>query len=232
MPEQHINSAGLSIIKRFEGCKLVGYLPTPNDVPTAGFGHTHGVVLGQSYTQVEADTWLMAEDIPDAELIVESAVTADLNPNQFSALVCFVFNVGPGRAGEKDGFVTLKNGRPSSMLTFINNGNFALAAGEFHKWDHQAGIEIKGLTRRRQAEEELFRRPVKPLSQSLTIKAGALAVPSSAVTLIDQFDSVREALYALVPYWKYAAIGIALITVLSAGYMVWRRIHDGVQGAH
>lgn len=232
MPEQHINSAGLSILKRFEGCKLGGYLPTPNDVPTAGFGHTHGVVLGQIYTQIEADTWLMAEDIPDAEFIVASAVTADLNPNQFSALVCFVFNVGPGRAGEKDGFVTLKNGRPSSMLTFINNGNFALAAGEFHKWDHQAGIEIKGLTRRRQSEEELFRRPVKPLSSSRTIQAGTVAASGSAISIASQLFDARDSISSIAVEWKWGAILVATLTLVAVGFIVWARISDHLAGSH
>lgn len=74
--------------------------------------------------------------------------------------------------------------------------------------------------------------PLKPLMQSHQIKAGAIAVSSGVVGLADQFDDVRNALYTLVPYWKHAAFAIAMISVLSAAYMIWRRVHERRQGIH
>jgi lysozyme len=70
-----------------------------------------------------------------------------------------VFNVGPGRAGVKDGFVTLKNGNRSTMLTRLNEGNYSAVADEFPKWNLVSGQVSRGIVRRRESERDLFLTP-------------------------------------------------------------------------
>lgn len=230
---QRINSAGLALIRRFEQCRLEAYMPTPNDRPTAGWGHTRGVKLGQTYTQVQADTWLMAEDIPEAERVINESVTEELNPNQFSALVCFVMNVGPGVPGQKDGFVHLKSGRPSTMLAKLNMGDTAGAAAEFCRWNHQAGIVLEGLTRRRQAEEELFRRTIKPLSQSRTLMGGQVAAAGTGLSaLADGLQQSQDMLSGLAVYLPMARYALLAVIAIGVAIMIWSRIDDHLKSVH
>lgn len=155
-----INEAGIALIKEFEGLALKGYQKT-GDVPTIGYGHTGpDVRVGQQITELDADQFLR-QDVHEAETIVNHAVRVPLNPNQFAALVSFVFNVGTGRKARgrdpgKDGFVMLKSGNPSTMLRKLNAGDMAGAALEFERWTKGPPGTTRGLIRRRKAERALF----------------------------------------------------------------------------
>ena len=139
----NISDAGLSLIKSFEGCRLTAYLPTPQDVPTIGYGSTRGVTLGDTCTQAEADQ-MLREDCSEAEGCVSMAVDVDLTQHQFDALVSLVFNIGCGAF------------RGSTLLKLLNAGDFDAAQHQFSRWDKQAGKVLAGLTRRRAAEAALF----------------------------------------------------------------------------
>lgn len=155
-----VNEEGLEIIKRFEGLSLKPYL-CPAGVPTIGFGHTAGVRLDSApITEAEAEE-LLLRDVRIAEDVVRSNVFTMLNVNQFSALTSFVFNVGAGKRGVKSGFVTLMDGRPSTLRTLINRGEFEGAADEMLRWNRGGGKLLAGLTTRRQAERALFLKPVQ-----------------------------------------------------------------------
>ena len=60
------------------------------------------------------------------------------------ALVSFAYNVGYGALGK------------STLLRKLNNCEFSVAADEFLKWNKVAGKVMNGLTRRRQAERDMF----------------------------------------------------------------------------
>lgn len=152
-----INQEAETLIKDFEGLRLNAYQCSAG-VWTIGWGHTRGVKKGDKITREKAEE-LFREDIPVFEKIVEDAVKVPLNENQFSALVSFCFNVGPGKKGVKDGFVTLKNGNPSTMLRKLNAGDYTGAASQFHSWINAAGKPSNGLVRRRKAEAQLFLKP-------------------------------------------------------------------------
>ena len=137
------SAAGRALIESFEGLRLDAYLPTPNDVPTIGYGHTDGVKLGDVCTQADADEFL-SEDLRAFELAVEMCVSVELTQNQYDALVSFVFNVGAG------------NFKSSTLLRLLNAGNVQGAADQFLVWDRQAGIVLPGLLKRRTAERALF----------------------------------------------------------------------------
>lgn len=141
---RQINQSGLKLLTTFEGCKLAAY-DDGGGVWTIGYGHTKGVHKGMTITQAQAEH-LLQEDLEKFESFVEDAVKVSINDNQFSALVCFCFNVGPG----KNGF------GGSTLLKLLNQGNFQGCANEFRRWNQVNGIPWLGLTRRRLAEQALF----------------------------------------------------------------------------
>ena len=76
----------------------------------------------------------MREDIGWAENVIRNCPFAgQLKQQEFDALVDFVFNVGTGQPGHKDGFVWLRNGNHSTMYSELVGGDHAGAANEFPK---------------------------------------------------------------------------------------------------
>lgn len=138
-----LGEKGAALIKSFEKCVLRAYLPTADDVPTIGYGHTKGVQMGDTCTQEQADAWFL-EDVAWAEECVTKAVTSQLTQNEFDALVSLCFNIGCGNFGK------------STLVKLLNSGDYDAASLEFRRWDKQRGTVLAGLTRRRAAEERLF----------------------------------------------------------------------------
>ena len=137
-----ISLEGLSLIKKFEGCKLEAYKCSAG-VWTIGYGHTTGVKEGDVCTQEEAEK-LLRGDIFKFEEYVQDSVKVDLDQSQFDALVAWTFNLGPG------------NLRSSSMLKKLNNGEYESVPFEMRRWNKAGGKTLDGLIRRRQAESLLF----------------------------------------------------------------------------
>ena len=168
---KHLNPEGLKLLTTFEGCKLTAY-DDKAGVWTIGYGHTKGVSPGMSATQAEAESWLRG-DLEAFESYVEDAVQVDLNDNQFSALVCFCFNVGSGSEGFGG----------STLLKQLNAGDYQAAANQFLVWNQVGGSPWLGLTRRRLAERSLFLGT--PWQPSLTYEgtAAEFTAASSQTTL-------------------------------------------------
>lgn len=141
-----INEEGLKLIKEFEGLRLEAYLDVVG-IPTIGYGSTHGVKLGDKITEEEAES-LLKEDLKIYEDVVERLVKVPLTDNQFSALVSFTYNLGQGNLAS------------STLLKLLNKGEYTQAADQFLRWNKAGGKVYKGLTRRREAERELFLRQV------------------------------------------------------------------------
>jgi lysozyme len=142
---KHINGEGFKLLTAFEGCELTAY-DDGGGVLTIGYGHTGGdVYQGLTISQTKAEEFLSG-DLEKFESYVEDAVEVQLNDNQFSALVCFCFNVGPGTGGFGD----------STLLRLLNEGNYQEAANQFPVWNKVDGEPWLGLTRRRLAERSLF----------------------------------------------------------------------------
>lgn len=139
---RRINAAGLAIVKHYEDCELESYL-CPSRVWTIGYGHTHNVQKGMVWTQRQCDETLEA-DLREFEAAVERLVTVPLTENQFSAIVSWVFNVG---VGAMEG---------STLLRKLNKADYAGASAEFQRWDRSGAKILRGLTRRRIAERDLF----------------------------------------------------------------------------
>lgn len=145
MAHRKINETGIALIKRFEGCRLTAYKCSAG-VWTIGYGHTSGVHSGQAITQAQADA-LLRQDLEKFERYVNSTayvpITAQLNENQFAALVSFAFNCGQGN---------LKR-----LCAGRNTVQIAAAMPQYCK---AAGRKLPGLVQRRAAEVALFNTPV------------------------------------------------------------------------
>lgn len=142
-----ITQEGIDLIKNAESLQLKTYL-CPAGIPTIGWGHTGPEVkLGMTIDIGKAMDYLY-RDIEAAAKVIREKVKTQLNANQFSALISFIFNLGAGN------FIT------STLLKKINQGDFANAAMEFPRWNHNAadGKVLDGLTRRRLAEKALFQK--------------------------------------------------------------------------
>lgn len=139
------NQAGVDLIKHFEDLVNFAYRDAVG-VWTIGYGHTKDVRDGQHVTDAEAEQ-LLRQDLADAEDAVNRLVKVDLNDNQFSALVSFVFNLGEG------------NFAKSTMLKDINAGDFEDVPDELRKWNKAGGKVLNGLVRRREAEAKLWSTP-------------------------------------------------------------------------
>lgn len=140
---QQINDVGLKLLTSFEGCDLTAY-DDGVGVWTIGYGHTSGVASGMKISQGDAEKFLQG-DLETFESYVEDLVEVELNSDQFSALVCFCYNVGPEGFGG------------STLLKLLNGGDFEGATHQFPRWNKGGGKPMLGLTRRRLAEQALFR---------------------------------------------------------------------------
>lgn len=140
-----ISQNGIELVKRFEGCCLTAYKPVAAEKYwTIGWGH-YGpdVRQGQTITQAQADA-LLKQDLVRYEDSVQRYVTFDMNQNQFDALVSFCYNCGAG-----------------SLQTLVRNRTPETIAQKMLAYNKGAGgVVLPGLTKRRQAERELFLRPV------------------------------------------------------------------------
>jgi lysozyme len=140
---------GLDLIKRFEGLKLKPYL-CPASIVTIGYGNTYypsGAkvkLTDPAITQIVAEA-LLKQLLGSYEMAVDSFCRDDINQNQFDALVSFAYNCG------------VNNLKSSTLLKKVNaNPNDPTIKAEFLKWNKGGGKVLAGLTKRRQAEADLY----------------------------------------------------------------------------
>lgn len=137
------------LIKTFEGFSANAYL-CPANVPTIGYGATswgngHRVKMGEVISMATAEKLLMV----DLEKRAKALEGLNLNQNQFDALISFVYNLGVGAF------------KGSTLFRKVQqNPQDATIRQEFMKWNKaRVGgklIELRGLTRRRDAEANLY----------------------------------------------------------------------------
>lgn len=130
--------AGIKLITQFEGCRLTAY-KCPAGVWTIGYGHTQGVYEGQTITKAQAAR-MLAEDLERYEDKVNKYYDRyRWNQNEFDALVSFAYNIGS-----------------IDKLTAGGTRNRQEIADKMLLYNKASGKVLAGLTRRRQAERELF----------------------------------------------------------------------------
>jgi len=227
---RRINAAGLSLVRDFEGCRLVAYddldpdrVLRPGDrlrgTLTIGHGHTGpDVQIGQRITAEQAER-LLAEDLGEAERGVAALARVPLAENEFAALVSLAFNIGLGSFGK------------STLLRKLNAGDRLGAAAEFRRWNKAGGRALAGLSRRRAAEAALFLTPdTPPAAAAPTASPDGVAaergigsaaavggsVAAGSATIIAQATEAGAAL----PAWLVATA--ALLGLAVAGWLIWR----------
>lgn len=123
---------------------------------TIGYGHTGPEVKqGLRWTQQQADE-AFKRDVAPFETLVNTHVKVPLTQGQFDALVSIIYNVGPGRAGQRDGIIWLKTGSPSTLLRKLNLGDYVGAGRAFLSWNRAGGAVVRGLEIRRGEEADMF----------------------------------------------------------------------------
>lgn len=138
-----INAEGEALIREFEGLRLDAYRDS-GGVWTIGYGHTGpDVGEGDSITE-EAAERLLQQDIAAAAAGARRLVRIGLGPNEFSALVSFVFNIGEGKL------------RGTKSVAVLNQGLKFEFANRMLLWNKAGGVPVRGLARRREAERQLF----------------------------------------------------------------------------
>jgi len=187
-----INEEGLKLIKSFEGLHdlkqgpqgtyVEAYLD-PVNIPTIGWGCTEGIKMGMKITIAQAEAMLKKE-MAKFETAVAKAVKIEINDNQYSALVCFSYNVGARALFE------------STLLKFLNQGKIQEAANEFLRWDKAGGQVFLGLSRRRRAEQALFLS--QPWLTALDWKPTQVIQLAKPGQPIQQGDNVRQLQQALI----------------------------------
>ena len=139
-----ISEAGVDLIKSFEGCKLESY-KCPAGIWTIGYGHTSSdVTSGLSIDEQEAESLLYDDLVKFEDGVNKLTCELDITQGMFDALVCFAYNVGLDALAR------------STLLKLLKQNKVLEASEQFKVWNKAGGKELAGLTRRRNAEAELF----------------------------------------------------------------------------
>jgi len=173
------SQSGINLIKFFEGFRKQTYLDSVG-VKTIGYGHTKGVKLGMVITETKGEQ-LLSEDLAYFEKRVLELVKIPLRQNEFDALVSFTFNVGEGNLKKSTLLKRL------NKLVYANNAMLKEVSKEFLKWDKAGGKVLAGLTKRREAERELFLRAIK-INEYIE-EIGRLAIPKPLEDIKDPLIS-------------------------------------------
>ena len=151
-----ISSAGVAMIKRFEGFKGNLY-NDPVGHCSVGYGelvhkgNCNGDASEQPYhagISEENASQLLIKRLHHFEGTINDLVTVELNQNQFDSLVSFSYNIGSG------------NFKKSTLLRLLNGGDYGSVPTELKKWTkgRKDGrlVDLPGLVNRRNEEARLF----------------------------------------------------------------------------
>ena len=150
--------AALDLLKEFEQGPKGGFAAMPYFCPagkkTIGYGHVikpnEQILPPLSATQAEA--LLQADLAVFANGVAEQTHLIPLTQGMFDALCCFAFNIG------------VSNFSGSTLLSKLKSRDYYSASEEFRRWNKARDPKTRqlralpGLTRRREAERNLFLR--------------------------------------------------------------------------
>jgi lysozyme len=167
MQTPRVPDALIELVALYESFVSHPYWDATGKVWTIGYGTTRHPTTGEPVRETDPDITreqalaYMRADLASFSAMAEKAIKVDTTDDQFSAFVSILYNVGPGRkrAGKdlgRDGILTLKDGRPSSLLRLLNEGNYHAARAQFPSWNRSGGAVLKGLKRRRLAEQMVW----------------------------------------------------------------------------
>lgn len=142
-----VSSAGIELIKKYEGCYLKAYR-CPANVLTIGWGTTNadksitGFTIKENsvITQEQADLWLeKSVNEKYAPLVEKYNKKYNFNQNQFDALCSFCYNIGS-----------------IDQLTANGTRTIAEISAKIPAYNKAGGCVLTGLERRRNEEKALF----------------------------------------------------------------------------
>lgn len=139
-----------NLIMKFEGCRLEAYKAVNSEKYfTIGYGH-YGpdVYEGMRITEEQAESYLI-DDVEEFESYVNKVndkYNYNFNQNQFDALVSFTYNCGNG-----------------NLLKLCNYGKRSISeiSEKIILYNKSSGKTLNGLVNRRNAEKELFDKPIR-----------------------------------------------------------------------
>lgn len=227
-----LTQEGLDLIKSFEGFSAKWY-KCPANVWTIGYGHT-AAAGPPSYTPLQKITReegenILRSDLAKYEQAVMDAVNVPITDEQYSALVSFCYNVGPGAF------------KRSSVLKAVNSNRHDLVPSRLALFTQGGGKVLKGLVRRRQAEGQLYASgsdddkvypstEVTPVvgkvsyasTTNIAAGVGTVAMTTAGINQItnDVSDTAMNA--GLSPQW--VMVGILAIGIAAALWIMRERI--------
>lgn len=180
---------GINLIKEYEGLRLKAYR-CPSGILTIGYGHTKNVKEHDIISKHQADA-LLDLDVKEVDKALNTAISKKgliFNECQYNALLSFTFNCGIGNLNKliKDRTV-LEIGK---AILLYNKSN---------------GVALKGLTKRRQAEHDLYFMNNQTIAQ-LSLACIQFRVkdnyririaPTLSSEVIAYTDSSKKALYTV-----------------------------------
>jgi lysozyme len=146
-----VSAAMVAGLMARESLQLVDFPDPANPkLATACYGRLQGAKIGTHRTKPECDAQLR-EDLNKVSAQVSGLLRVKVTQGQFDALVDFAYNAG------------ITNLANSSLLRYVNAGNFVAAGKEFNRWVYANGKDCRirsnncfGLIERRQWETALF----------------------------------------------------------------------------
>lgn len=134
-----LSATALVGIALHEDYRGVAYMPTPDDVPTIGFGSTDGVKMGDTITPPRALARTLA-DVSKFEAALKKCISVPVHQYEYDAFVSLTYNIG------------VKAFCNSTLAKKLNAGDYSGACAEIRRWNRQGGKVLPGLTKRREAE--------------------------------------------------------------------------------
>jgi len=144
-----LNNEGYLMITNFEGFSAIPYFCSAG-VPTIGFGNTYypdgkRITMSDKAITIKYAFEIFKHIADRFALSVDRQLKKPVTQNQFNSLTSFAYNLGTGN------FVS------STLLKKVNiNPNDPSIKTEFLKWNKADGKIIKGLTARRNKEQENY----------------------------------------------------------------------------
>ncbi len=137
---------GLSLVAEFEGFREQAYQDCVG-IWTVGYGETEldgrPVREGDRLSHGDAEVRLY-QRLDQYAAGVRKLLQVPITKGMGDALVSFTYNLGVGALTD------------STLLRYLNEGNYIAAAQEFPRWNKAGGQVWSGLTRRRESERQLF----------------------------------------------------------------------------
>lgn len=138
-----LSAAAFVGIAVHESYREKAYLPTPDDVPTIGFGTTDGVKMGDRIT-VERALVRLLSDADKFQIELKRCIgDVPMHQYEWDAFVSWAYNVGTGAACR------------STLVKKLKERDYVGACAELSKWVYQAGKKLNGLVNRREQERAM-----------------------------------------------------------------------------